>query len=367
MYQRRQFLRSMAAWGVGAGTGLLGATQSLGASQMSAAFLPDTRIRVFDADFDVRPYLKKMKNDGALVICRYYARGLTAPCNWEGKLLRRGEADAILDKGLGIVTVFQHCASSAGDFGDPIKGETDAQWAVKRAIAAGQPKGTVIYFAIDYDAIPDDADCVGANTAAANLRRYFDQVWANITYAGWRVGVYGPGRVCKKLKEWGLAEYFWLSASVGHGGHAEFYNSRQWHLFQNKTELPLYEPAVKLVDANVTNPNFDDFGQWRRTGAPPRVDAATATAILAARRFIKVGTVYRERNATTGELNGPMKLGGGVGVIGGRSCVLVGAFEKGVAAINLQEGTGIDAYCRLGDLTASLERMPAMRTGSCER
>jgi hypothetical protein len=183
------------------------------------------------------------------------------------------------------------------------------------------------------------------------------------------VGVYGPGHVCAKLKEWGRAECFWLSASIGHWGHADFYNSGQWHLFQNKTDLPLYSPKKsQRVDTNITNPKNGDFGQWRRKGKAPRVDMAVASAIIAARRFLKVGTVYLERDIATGQMKNPKELNTLLDGVGERSCTLVQTFEGSVAGINLQEGRSIDAYCRLDDLTASLETMPVIRKWpSCER
>jgi hypothetical protein len=359
--RRREFLRSMAVWGAGAGAKLLAATQETEASPA------DTRIRVLDADFDVRPFVKTMKDNGVIVVGRYYSRGIDPKCNYEGKMLTRPEADAILGEGLGLLTVFQFC-NGAGSFDDSKKGETDAQWAVARANEVGQPKNTAIYFGVDYNPIPENEDCAAANAAMKNIRHYFDQVWSMITANGWRVGVYGPGKVCAKLKEWGRAEYFWLSASIGHWGHADFYNSGQWHLFQSKTDLPLYSPKKsQRVDTDITNPIGSDFGQWRRMGTTPHVDPPAATAVIAARRFIKVGTVYLERDAASGEMRQPKRLESMLDGVGGRSCTLVKTFDKGIAGINLQEGGGMDAYCRLDDLTASLATMPVIRHWpSCE-
>lgn len=354
MIVRREFLRSMAVLSVGAGAELLTVPRA-------AAAHAGAPIRVLDADFDVRPFLKKMKNNGVVVIGRYYSRDVDPKCNYEGKMLTRDEADEILGGGLGLLTVFQFCNGADG-FEDPKKGETDAGWAVARASELGQPKGTAIYFGVDYNPMPESEDCATANAAMQNVRRYFDQVWPKVTGDGWRVGVYGPGHVCAKLKEWGRAHYFWLSASIGHWGHPDFYNSRQWHLFQSKTDLPLYSPKKsRRVDTNITNPKNGDFGQWRRLDNAPRVDPAAAAAVIAARRFITVGTVYLERDAATGEMKSPKKLDTMLDGVGGRSCTLVKSFEKDVVGINLQEGRGIDAYCKLDDLTGSLETMPVIR------
>jgi hypothetical protein len=363
MITRRALLQSMTCLAATAGT-----CGSLNYSSARAA-PAGSPIRVLDADFDVRPFLPEMKKNGVIAIGRYYSRDLDANCNWPGKMLSRDEADAILDSQMAILTVFQYCNGRRRFHDEPAKGATDADWALRRASEIDQPKEAPVYFGVDFDPMPDQADCNAANRAMGEIRRYFEQVRAKFQGGGRRVGVYGPGKVCAKLKEWGLAEYFWLSASIGHWGHPEFYNSRQWHLFQNRTDLHLYSPLkTRRVDTDVTNPEKPDFGQWRRAGAAPRVDEATATAVLKARRFLKTGTVYLERDAATGEMKNARQLVEMQATLGGgRSCRLVQHFDKGVAGINLREADGIDAFCRLGDLTPSLEVMPTVRNrASCE-
>jgi hypothetical protein len=363
MITRRALLQSMTCLVATAGTC---ASPNYRAARAAPA---DSPIRVLDADFDVRPFLPEMKKKGVIAIGRYYSRDLHANCNWRGKMLSRDEADAILDNQMAILTVFQYCNGRRGFHDEPTKGATDADWALRRAGEIGQPTGAPVYFGVDFDPMPDQEDCDAAKRAMNEIRRYFEQVRARFHGSERRVGVYGSGKVCAKLKEWGLAEYFWLSASIGHWGHAEFYNSRQWNLFQNKTDLHLYSPlSTQRVDTDVTNPAKLDFGQWRRTGAVPQVDEATATAVLQARRFLKAGTIYLERDAATGEMKNPRQLVEMRATLGGgRSCRLVQRFDKGVAGINLRETAGIDAFCRLGDLTPSLETMPIVRNWApCE-
>src|SRR4051794_17734161 len=99
----------------------------------------DSRIRVLDGDFDVRPFLDKMKSNGTLVVGRYYSREIDQRCNYEGKMLTRVEANAILSKGFGLLTVFQFC-NGAGSF-DGEKGKMDGQWAIDRAKMIDQPTG----------------------------------------------------------------------------------------------------------------------------------------------------------------------------------------------------------------------------------
>ena len=81
----------------------------------------------------------------------------------------------------------------------------------------------------------------------------------------WQVGVYGAGITCQRLKASGKAKYFWLSSSLGHLGSPEFFNSGQWHLFQNVIEIKR-SYARNTFDTDVANPAAPYFGQWTSRG-----------------------------------------------------------------------------------------------------
>lgn len=83
---------------------------------------------------------------GHAFVGRYY----TSPQNaW--KLLTRREARMLSQAGLSIVAIFEDGATelSAG------LGVAHAQTALSCAAEAGQPPGSAIYFAVDYNATPD--------------------------------------------------------------------------------------------------------------------------------------------------------------------------------------------------------------------
>ena len=76
--------------------------------------------------------------------------------------------------------------------------------AYQQARAVGQPNGSAIYFAVDYNA--PERDIVGA------VQQYFRGVRAALAAAGggsppYRVGVYGSGAVCTYMKGLQLADY----------------------------------------------------------------------------------------------------------------------------------------------------------------
>ena len=262
------------------------------------------RVQILDMSNDVRPYLKKFRAGGVRSIGRYYGR---APdheqghtCNWPGRSLSKEELGAIEEAGLSVFTVFQHCNQCSGFLGseaDPKtmgqdtydaltnKAALDADAVAQMANELGQPAETPIYFGIDFDPTAGRGDCKDGtfktdDEILLRIKDYFEQINDRLRKDGHLVGAYGSGAICTYLRELPpykgkpLVEYFWLSASIAHQGHADFFNSGQWHLYQNKTEIPQIDymktgAVAGHIDTDVSNPDFPNFGQWRRKSAKP--------------------------------------------------------------------------------------------------
>lgn len=94
---------------------------------------------------------KQFRDDGYVFACRYLV-----PSGW--KRLTRTEAAAISAAGLQIVSVFETTASRA--LGGRTAGLTDGVIAAQTALAVGQPAGSRIYFAVDFDASAKQMDTV---------------------------------------------------------------------------------------------------------------------------------------------------------------------------------------------------------------
>lgn len=120
---------------------------------------------------------------------------------------------------MSIVTVYEDGPTSSAYFSYN-RGMQDGSHAHQYAVALGQPAGSAIYFAVDYDATT-------AHTQGP-ITQYFQGVKAGLDHAAggaasYRIGVYGSGRVCGWLKEQqGLAQYSWLAESHGWAGHAAY-------------------------------------------------------------------------------------------------------------------------------------------------
>lgn len=148
-------------------------------------------------------------------VCRYYS----FTTRQAQKRLTRAEAQTIHAAGMQIVTVYEDGPTNSAYFSNA-RGVSDGEHAHGFASAIGQPAGSAIYFAVDYDALPADIQGV--------IEQYFQGVLAGLAAAAggaavYDIGVYGSGRVCAHIKETkSLARYSWLAESHGWAGHSAY-------------------------------------------------------------------------------------------------------------------------------------------------
>jgi hypothetical protein len=279
------------------------------------------RIAIIDTAVDTRAYLPKLRAAGVKVIGRYLGR---CP-QWDGKRLidngRAGtpgsEIDAILDNGFAVLSIYQYLNNSAYKFsgkGYSVRtkryftlkdaacrapanpphtaqqeAELDAHAAVRQARAIGQPPGTAIYFAVDFNFKRTDA------VTRKKLLIYFQTVNRIVKGAGYLLGAYGSGDALALLWHQNLVDFTWLSASRGYAGSSAFHNSGEWHLFQNWTDVKWFTKTIGgkcvtsgalAVDTNIQNKRFANgyIGFWNRNG-PYRVPETRTVAIFDQRRF----------------------------------------------------------------------------------
>lgn len=132
-----------------------------------------------------------LKTSGYSVVARYLG-------NW-GKSLTTSEVSVLKQAGLMIVSIWEGNPTSAAYFTEA-QGTADAKAALMSAMTVGQPKGSTIYFAVDYDA--QDAD-MGA------VRAYLQSVYSVIHPAGYHMGVYGSYRVMSNV----TADFYWQTVA----------------------------------------------------------------------------------------------------------------------------------------------------------
>ena len=213
-----------------------------------------------DLPTDASDVLNELKDGRIAFVARYYRDPMS---RWPA--LSASEAQRLSSLGLRIVAVWEPYRP------DPVyfsyaTGYNDALRAHRQAKAVGQPAGSAIYFAIDFDA---------RGQALSAVDQYFRGVRAGIAASGggrpeYKIGVYGSGAVCYQVRQTGLAEYSWLSNSPAWAG-ARGYNA--WNIRQGSR----YAHLTFNHDADEAR---DDYGGFQLAGAG--IAAAPAPALAAA-------------------------------------------------------------------------------------
>ncbi|RED34661.1 DUF1906 domain-containing protein [Paenibacillus sp. VMFN-D1] len=182
---------------------------------------------------------KKFKADGVSFIGRY-----VTPNSW--KSMCKEEADTIIAAGLQILPVFERTADRTK--GGAANGAEDGRRAYAHVRSIGQPIGTAIYFAVDYDAPASQHDNIEAYLRAAAKE-----------IPGYKIGVYGSFSVIEAMAIRGAAAYFWQTLAWSRG-----LLSAKANIFQK--QIDVMANGIK-VD---WNDQYSDAGLW---GAAPQLPA----------------------------------------------------------------------------------------------
>lgn len=162
---------------------------------------------------------------GYRVVGRYLDE---APGETLNKELQPGELDAIFAAGLRVFPISQYYGRGLEDFSWS-KGYDHALLAHGRAVGYGFNPGTVIYFAVDYDATNEEI--------TSNIIPYFNGVAAGLRVRGGRYvqGVYGSRNVCSRVSGEAYARHSFVSGmSYGFSGNLGFPMPDNWSFTQIK-------------------------------------------------------------------------------------------------------------------------------------
>jgi hypothetical protein len=175
--------------------------------------------RGIDLAIDASDILNELKGSRVDFVVRYYRH---PESRWP--TLSRAEAQRLSALGMNIVALWEWHSGDPAYF-SYASGHADAIAAYRQAMGIGQPAGSAIYFAVDFNPRAQEIEPV---------RQYFRGVAAGLSAAGtgmarYKVGVYGSGAVCDAVKRDGLAQYSWLSNSTAWSGSLAYdgWNIRQ--------------------------------------------------------------------------------------------------------------------------------------------
>jgi len=322
-------------------------------------------IAIIDTPQNAAKVAAKLAAQNVKVVVRFFARkpqpGLREKVMASDGNMIDGvrEPTILIRNGLSIVSLYQYRNNLPEKF---LKGledtgsakaeaAADAKAALDQAKLVGQPEGSAIYFGIDFN--------VTRNSSGMDaVLEYFR--FMNQTVGGrYVIGIYGNGLVNRTLRQEKLVSYNWISASRAHAETVDFYNSGDWHLFQNQVDRRWFGPPGKCatgldVDTNIQNPRVSSIGAW---GAG-EVDKSRNRKIFDQRRFAIRPTPVVQLSADA--------AGGGGDRLGCKAdnrvpknanvriLVQSGAWS----GVDVDEDGYADGQVRTADLTSDLATMP---------
>lgn len=199
-----------------------------------------TAMTGFDTALQMTRHAQALRQHGFDFVMRYYSHN-------SAKNLGPEEARALAAAGLRIGTVWESAGTHAGFF-SRTQGQLDGAAALQQARTVGQPAGSAIYFAVDYD--PSQADIDGP------VHDYFAGVAAGLGGA-YRIGVYGSGLCCVSLLESKAASCSWLSQSTGFAGSKAFAAAQRYDLIQALPQKIALDGGTLELDPDTSNPAGD--------------------------------------------------------------------------------------------------------------
>lgn len=169
---------------------------------------------------------KSLYDDGY----RYIGRYLTKVANGLDKDLTKEEITNIILAGLKIFPIFQESNNSVDDF-TFVSGYMNGYDAIMAATELSIPPGTTIYFAVDYDALAEEAEqeiteyFLGINKAKQDVGSTYE------------IGIYSARNTCSVICSQNIATSSFVSdMSAGYSGNLGFLMPSNWAYDQYATK-----------------------------------------------------------------------------------------------------------------------------------
>lgn len=207
----------------------------------SDGYLSTTRADIsgMDSDANCTVFAGELAQRGMQFVARYYSDN-------PSKSLTAGETQALSNEGLKIVAVFED-SNNAVRFFSSDEGNRQGAKALDFAGEIAQPAGSAIYFAVDYDATPEDVE--------GPVTDYFTAIKNAFVATPYMVGVYGSGLTCRVIRDANLAQFTWLTESTGF---------REYAAFRTQADIVQLTPQRKLFAGLDID---DDIAQSAEFGA----------------------------------------------------------------------------------------------------
>jgi Rv2525c-like, glycoside hydrolase-like domain len=196
--------------------------------------------------------LTQLKNRGVTAIIRYDHRAANS-----FKQIHPAEARAIAAAGMQLGIVYEGPGATPSYF-TKAHGVADASYSLQQAPLRGQPKGSAVYFAVDFDPTKTQIDDL--------IVPYFGGVEQVFAGEGYRVGAYCSGLCADRLRGIWPDMLIWLTCSLGFAGTRQALKDGDFDLFQG-TFNPLAHGCDKTlaglsVDFDSPKTNDHDWGAF---------------------------------------------------------------------------------------------------------
>ncbi|MET8399174.1 glycoside hydrolase domain-containing protein [Streptomyces sp900116325] len=190
------------------------------------------------------PRAQALKDTGYKYIGRYLFN--PSSTSLPEKQIQPGELATIKEYGLRCFPIFQTWSRSA-DYFSYNQGTNDAFRAIEWAQYHGFKAGTIIYFAVDYDAMDGEV----TDYVIPHFRGVMRTVGENSSYG---VGVYGPRNVCQRVADAGYAAASFVSdMSSGFSGNLGYPMPTNWAFDQIATVTVGSGSGAIEIDNNIAS------------------------------------------------------------------------------------------------------------------
>lgn len=216
----------------------------------------DTRFEITDTNLEI------LKANGYRIVGRYLTGG-------SFKEIREGEFQRIFNGGLSVFPIYQTDGARASYF-NAEQGAKDALAAEQAARQKGVPRGTIIYFAVDFDALDYNID--------ESILPHFAALFSTIS--GYRVGIYAPRNVCSRVADAGYSVSSFVSdMSTGFSGNLGFPLPKNWAFDQISNIYISHNGNSLEIDNNISSGRDQGFNKLAGY-ADPDEDYSPAPTVM---------------------------------------------------------------------------------------
>lgn len=209
------------------------------------------------------PRAQALKDAGYKYIGRYLFNPSTT--SLPEKQIQPGELATIKEYGLRCFPIFQTWSRSA-DYFSYNQGTSDAFKAIEWAEFHGFKPGSIIYFAVDYDAMDGEV----SQYIIPHFRGVMRTIGENSSYG---VGVYGPRNVCQRVADAGYSATSFVSdMSSGFSGNLGYPMPTNWAFDQIATITVGSGSGAIEIDKNIASGRDTGQGDFNAGGYTEGLD-----------------------------------------------------------------------------------------------